>query len=473
LDCVFLISLITRFDVEWACEGVTIICVGVCTCAWRRVNLARTVEEQADAFWRFCDRHRRVLNVFVRNNPELLKGSLYALVRHPQKILDFENKTMYFRAELKRQYALSQQRRRHPTGGLRLNVRRSNVFADSVHAFKRAPADQVKGRLHVQFQGEEGIDAGGVTRDWFSVMGREIFNAQYALFSPSAINPNVFQPNPFSDLNPDHLAFFEFVGRFVGKAIYDGNLIDAYFTRSFYAHILGQQPSIADMESIDPAFYKSLRWMLENPIEGVLDQTFSMEVDRFGETVTVDLVPNGRNLAVTDENKEEYVHLVTAQRMTKDIQRQIDAFRSGFFEIIPQDAIAIFTEQEMELLTCGLPDIDLDDMRAHTEYRGYTVQHPVVQWFWQVVCAMDREERALLLQFVTGTSRVPIHGFAQLQGMHGPQRFALQAAPADDDRLPAAHTCFNQLDLPAYSSRAVLREKLLYAIRHGEGFGFA
>jgi E3 ubiquitin-protein ligase HUWE1 len=110
-----------------------------------------------------------------------------------------------------------------------------------------------------QFEGEEGVDAGGVTREWFLMMSRQIFNPNYALFRPSSINSNVFQPNPLSSLNPDHLAFFEFVGRFIGKAIYDGHLIDAYFTRSFYKHILGVQPTFADMESIDPEFYKSLK----------------------------------------------------------------------------------------------------------------------------------------------------------------------------------------------------------------------
>lgn len=154
-----------------------------------------------------------------------------------------------------------------------------------------------------QFQGEEAVDAGGVTREWFLVMSRQIFNAGYALFSPSSTNSNVFQPNPLSSVNPDHLQYFAFVGRLIGKAIVDGHMIDAYFTRSFYKHILGAQPTFADMESIDPEVYKSLKWMLENPIEDVIEQTFSVETDFLGDIKVVDLIPNGRNIQVTDENK--------------------------------------------------------------------------------------------------------------------------------------------------------------------------
>ena len=133
---------------------------------------------------------------------------------------------------------------------------------------------------------------------------------------------------------------------------------------------------------------------------------------------------------------------------------------------------AIFTEAELELMICGLPDVDVGDMRKHTEYKGWKESDNVVQWFWQIVNEMDQSDRAQLLQFVTGTSKVPLEGFGKLQGMSGITRFTIQRA-AGTDRLPIAHTCFNQLDLGDYTSLEVMREKMLLAFREGsQGFAF-
>jgi len=301
----------------------------------------------------------------------------------------------------------------------------------------------------------------------------------YALFRAAADNPSVFQPNKNSDINPEHLSFFRFVGRFVGKAIYDGQNLDAYFTRSFYKHLLGIKPSFQDIESFDPAMFKSLKWIRDSPVDESLGVVFSTEVDEFGVSKTIELRPKGLDIAVTDQNKMEYLQLITEYVTSLSIQRQIDAFLSGFRELIPAHMISMFNEQEMELLISGLPEVDLNDLKANTEYRGWdssntkaAEMHPTIQWFWQVVTDFDQEERALLLLFVTGTSKVPIDGFKALQGMDGPTRFTIQKG-AGKDRLPAAHTCFNQLDLPEYSSLDVLREKLLIALHEGsQGYSF-
>lgn len=149
--------------------------------------------------------------------------------------------------------------------------------------------------------------------------------------------------------------------------------------------------------------------------------------------------PNGRNIPVTEENKHEYVKLVSEQRLTLAIKDQIKAFLGGFHEIIPAQLVSIFNEQELELLISGLPDIDLDDWKNNTEYSGYTASSPQVQWFWRAVRSYDQEERAKLLQFATGTSKVPLEGFSALQGANGVQRFQIHKDYATN-RLPSAHT---------------------------------
>lgn len=423
-------------------------------------------EAMEDNFFAFTEKHRKILNIMVRQNPSLMSGSFALLVRNP-KVLDFDNKKNYFTQQLHKG------RRDHYTP-LSLSVRRNSVFEDSFRYFSRKTGPEVKhGKLNVRFNNEEGIDAGGVTREWFQVLARAMFNPDYALFQPCAADRTTYQPNRMSYVNPDHLSFFKFVGRIIGKAIYDGRLLDAYFTRSFYKHILGKPVDYRDLESIDPEYFKSLEWMLNNDITDILDLTFSVDDEEFGETKVIDLKPNGTNIAVTEANKQEYVRLVTEQRLTKSIRSQIDAFLDGFNEIIPADLIRIFSEQELELLISGLPDIDVDAWKNNTELHGYSSGDAVIQWWWRAVRSFDQTEKAKLLQFITGTSKVPLEGFAHLQGVQGTQRFNIHKAYGAD-RLPAAHTCFNQLDLPQYDSYEKLRSSLLLAMNEGgEGFGFA
>jgi len=311
-----------------------------------------------------------------------------------------------------------------------------------------------------------------VTREWFLVLSREIFNQDYALFNKS-VNSLTYMPNPFSHLNHNHVGYFQFVGRIIGKALYDGQLIDAYFTRSFYKHMLGLEVNYHDLEAVDADYYKNLVWMLENDITGILDLTFSSEDDELGRTEIYDLKPDGRNVAVTEENKFEYVDLIAKHKLTTAIDMQKRAFLEGFRELIPANLVSIFTENELELLMCGLPEIDMEDLRANTEYTGYQESSVVAQWFWRAAMSLSREDKARLLMFITGTSKVPLEGFKALQGMNGPQKFNIHKAYGIQDRLPSAHTCFNQLDLPEYDSYERLRKQLLFAIREGsEGFGF-
>ncbi|XVF70904.1 hypothetical protein PTKIN_Ptkin11bG0199900 [Pterospermum kingtungense] len=423
-------------------------------------------------FARFAEKHRRLLNAFVRQNPGLLEKSLSMLLKAP-RLIDFDNKRAYFRSRIR------QQHEQHLAGPLRISVRRAYVLEDSYNQLRMRPTQDLKGRLNVQFQGEEGIDAGGLTREWYQLLSRVIFDKGALLFTTVGNNAT-FQPNPNSVYQTEHLSYFKFVGRVVAKALFDGQLLDVYFTRSFYKHILGVKVTYHDIEAVDPDYYKNLKWMLENDVSDIPDLTFSMDADEekhilYEKTEVTDyeLKPGGRNIRVTEETKHEYVDLVADHILTNAIRPQINSFLEGFNELVPRELISIFNDKELELLISGLPEIDLDDLKANAEYTGYTAASPIVQWFWEVVKAFNKEDMARLLQFVTGTSKVPLEGFKALQGISGPQRFQIHKAYGAPERLPSAHTCFNQLDLPEYSSKEQLQERLLLAIHEAsEGFGF-
>jgi E3 ubiquitin-protein ligase HUWE1 len=399
-----------------------------------------------------------------------MNGNLSILAKN-SKVLEFDNKRNYFNRKLHTRADRSQ-----PHGNsLQLAVRRDHVFLDSYKALYYKSGDEIKnGKLNIRFNGEEGIDAGGVSREWFAVMARQMFNPDYALFNPVASDRTTFHPNKLSGINDEHLSFFKFIGRVIGKALYEGRLLDAHFSRAVYRRMLGKSVSLKDMETLDLDYYRSLVWILENDITDVTFETFSAEVEAFGVTETVDLIPGGRDIAVTEENKQEYVRLVVEHRLIKSVEAQLDAFLGGFHDIVPSELVSIFNEQELELLISGLPDIDVDDWKNTTEYHNYQATSPQIQWFWRAVKSFDEEERAKLLQFVTGTSKVPLNGFKELEGMNGFAKFNIHRDYSSKDKLPTSHTCFNQLDLPEYESYEHLRQQLYTAVTAGnEYFGFA
>jgi E3 ubiquitin-protein ligase HUWE1 len=230
-------------------------------------------ESMEDLFVSFTDAHRKVLNLMVRNNPSLMSGSFSLLVHNP-RVLDFDNKRNYFTQQLHRR-----PHSREHQGTLQLNVRRARVFEDSFQYLQRKTGEQIKyGKLSVRFYDEEGVDAGGVTREWFQILARQMFDPNNALFQPCAADRLTYQPNKNSWVNPEHLSFFKFVGRIIGKAIYDGRLLDAYFAKSIYRQLLGKPVDYRDVEWVDPEYYNSLCWILNND-PTPLDLTFSVEAD--------------------------------------------------------------------------------------------------------------------------------------------------------------------------------------------------
>lgn len=417
-------------------------------------------------FYSFTDEHKKILNQMVRTNPNLMSGPFGMLVRNPG-VLEFDNKKSYFDRKL------------HEDQGSRpalsISVRRSQVFLDSYRALFFKSKDEFKNsKLEVNFRGESGIDAGGVTREWYQVLSRQMFNPDYALFIPVASDETTFHPNRTSYVNPEHLSFFKFIGKMISKAIFDNCFLDCHFSRAVYKRILGKPVSLKDMETLDLGYFKSLIWMLENDITDVITEDFSVETDDYGEHKVIDLIPNGRNIAVTEDNKQEYVRLVVEYRLQESVTEQMENFLQGFHEIIPRELISIFDEQELELLISGLPDIDVNDWQNNTIYVNYSPSSIQIQWFWRAVMSFDNEERAKLLQFATGTSKVPLNGFKEMTGANGICKFSIHRDYGNTDRLPSSHTCFNQIDLPAYDSYETLRGSLLLAVTEGhEGFGFA
>uniref|UniRef100_A0A667YQJ3 E3 ubiquitin-protein ligase n=1 Tax=Myripristis murdjan TaxID=586833 RepID=A0A667YQJ3_9TELE len=354
---------------------------------------------------------------------------------------------------------------------VKISVSRQTLFEDSFQQIMNVKPYDLRRRLYIIMRGEEGLDYGGIAREWFFLLSHEVLNPMYCLFEYAGKNNYCLQINPASSINPDHLTYFRFIGRFIAMALYHGKFIDTGFTLPFYKRMLNKKPTLKDLESIDPEFYNSIVWVKENSLaECGVELYFAQDMEILGKVSTHQLKDDGENELVTEENKEEYISLLTDWRFTRGVEEQTKAFLDGFNEVVPLEWLRYFDEKELELMLCGMQEIDLADWQKNTIYRHYTKNSKQIHWFWQVVKEMDNEKRIRLLQFVTGTCRLPVGGFAELIGSNGPQKFCIDKV-GKETWLPRSHTCFNRLDLPPYRSLEQLREKLLFAIEETEGFG--
>ncbi|XP_034021949.1 E3 ubiquitin-protein ligase Itchy-like isoform X2 [Thalassophryne amazonica] len=377
-------------------------------------------------------------------------------------VRDFKAKVQYFRFWCQ-QLAMPQH--------VKITVSRKTLFEDSFQQIMSFHPQDLKRRLWIIFPGEEGLDYGGVAREWFFLLSHEVLNPMYCLFEYAGKDNYCLQINPASYINPDHLKYFKFIGRFIAMALFHGKFIDTGFSLPFYKRILNKPLALKDLESIDPEFYNSLIWIKDNNIEECcLEMFFSVDKEILGEITTHELKPDGGNILVTEENKEEYIRLVAEWRLSRGVEEQSQAFFEGFNEVLPQQYLQYFDAKELEVMLCGMQEIDLMDWQRNTIYRHYARSSKQIMWFWQFVKEMDNEKRMRLLQFVTGTCRLPVGGFADLMGSNGPQKFCIEKV-GKENWLPRSHTCFNRLDLPPYKSYEQLTEKLMFAIEETEGFG--
>ncbi|GMT20872.1 hypothetical protein PFISCL1PPCAC_12169, partial [Pristionchus fissidentatus] len=318
-----------------------------------------------------------------------------------------------------------------------------------------------KAKLTIAFDDEDGLDYGGPSRELFFLLSRELFNPYYGLFEYTAPDRYIVSISPMSASVDNNQSWMELAGRVLGLSLVHRCLIDTFFTRTFYKMLLELPFVLEDLESVDPEFCRSLKWIRDNRISEEQGFTFSVTQEIAGEVTEKELLPNGRELPVTDVNKEEFIQLMLRWRVERGVQPQSRALLRGLHQIIDRDFLRVFTVDQLELVLSGSVEIDLDDWLNWTEYKGgYSEHHVVIRWFWDTVEEMSNADRLKLLQFVTGTASVPYEGFRALRGSTGLKKFTIERW-GEPYSLPRAHTCFNRLDLPSYPSRRTLREKLM------------
>jgi len=366
-------------------------------------------------------------------------------------------------------------------GHMRMNVRREFLLGDSVSGVMGLSQKDLRKVWRLEFIGEEGIDAGGLTREWYQLITEELFNPESGLWIFSQTNQMCMQINPASGLiNEEHLVYFRFLGRIMGKALFDRQLVAGHMVRHLYKHILGWPVTFDDLKLIDEDVHKNMMDLLDLDEDGLEESylDFTVTESVMGIVETIDLIPNGEDTDLALDNLPEYLEAYMKYKLVGNVQPQLTEILLGFFDVIPEPLMTIFDFQELELLMCGLPTISIEDWKKHTlytgEFDGTHGNNQWCQWFWEIVeDDFDDETKARLLQFVTGTSGVPSGGFAVLQGNDGNVRkFTVHGVNADTCLYPHAHTCFNRIDLPTAANKEELHERLKFSVQMAStGFG--
>ncbi|XP_051882395.1 ubiquitin-protein ligase E3A [Pristis pectinata] len=373
---------------------------------------------------------------------------------------------MYSERRITVLYSLVQGQQLNPY--LRLKVRRDHIIDDALVRLEMIamenPAD-LKKQLYVEFEGEQGVDEGGVSKEFFQLVVEEIFNPDIGMFTYDE-STKLFWFNTSSFETEGQ---FTLIGIVLGLAIYNNCILDVHFPMVVYRKLLGKKGTLRDLEDSHPVLYQSLKELLEydGSVEDDMMITFQIsQTDLFGTPVMCDLKENGNQIPVTNENRMEFVDLYTDYILNKSVEKQFKAFRRGFHMVTNESPLKyLFRPEEIELLVCGSPNLDFQALEDTTEYDGgYSKDSRIVREFWEIVHAFSEEQKRLFLQFTTGTDRAPVGGLGKLKmiiAKNGP----------DSERLPTSHTCFNVLLLPEYCSKEKLSERLLKAITYAKGFG--
>jgi len=322
----------------------------------------------------------------------------------------------------------------------------------------------LKKPLKIVFLGEDGIDEGGVRKEFFQLLTARLFDPQCGMFQYSeASRLHWFNPNSFENMQE-----FRLIGIMFGLAIYNSVILEIRFPLAIYKKMLGLPVGLGDLRQLDPELHKGLCDLLTYPdpdaIEETYGRTFAVQAEVYGAQMLIPLKPGGETIPLTKDNREEYVRLYASYLLEDSIRKQYDAFNGGFREVCSADMLQMFRPEELELLVCGSPELDFQGLERECRYDGFTKDSPTVRNFWAVVHGMDEAEGKRLLRFCTGSDRVPIRGLASLP-------FVLARNGDDSDMLPTAHTCFNHLLLPDYATKEKLKAKLLLAMNNCTGFG--
>lgn len=374
------------------------------------------------------------------------------------KELSFEDKQKWFKLQIEKY-------RIHWTYGAdHLEISEKNLVNSALQNIKKVNLHK---EVKIVFEEEKNVnDAGGLLREFIHLLCIELFKPERGLFVKTDTDEVIYTINPRAANTKENLDLYKLLGRFIGKAIFEQMTIPVQLDRLLLKQIIGAEFTLDDLTTLDKPLYNSLKFIKENQIDGqeVFEEFFVAYDPLTGEEV--ELITDGSNVLICDENKEEYIKLKLQWLGKTSIEQKLTAFLDGLFMVIPKDQFQVFTVEELEMILNGIPFIDINDWEHNTVYKGsYYKGHQVIRWFWQVMRELNQEQLSKFYHFCTGSSRLPVEGFRALQSNRGENcKFNIESVKYTKGSTGlVAHTCFNRLELPMYPSKELVKEHI-YAI---------
>uniref|UniRef100_J3S1J2 Putative E3 ubiquitin-protein ligase HERC4-like n=1 Tax=Crotalus adamanteus TaxID=8729 RepID=J3S1J2_CROAD len=344
-----------------------------------------------------------------------------------------------------------------------LIVRRENIVGDAMEVLRKTQNLDYKKPLKVIFVGEEAVDAGGVRKEFFLLIMRELLDPKYGMFRYDENSRLIW----FSDKTFEDSDLFHLIGVVCGLAIYNFTIVELHFPLALYKKLLNKKPSLEDLKELMPDVGRSMQQLLDYPEDDVEDTfclNFTITVENFGATEVKELIPNGADIPVVKQNRQEFVDAYVDYIFNKSVASLYDAFHEGFHKVCGGKVLQLFEPNELQAMVIGNTNYDWKELEKNTQYKGeYWAEHPTIKLFWEVFHELPLEKKKQFLLFLTGSDRIPILGMKSLS-------LIIQPTGGGDGYLPVSHTCFNLLDLPKYTNKEILRSKLIQAIDHCEGF---
>lgn len=344
-----------------------------------------------------------------------------------------------------------------------LKVHRDNLIRDTMRQLQMKNGSDYKKPLKIQFIGEDGIDEGGVKKEFFQLMIEQLFDPQYGMFEYMEETRTYW----FLHHSLESVQEFELIGILLGLAIYNRVLLNVRFPDLVYKKLMQKSLDLKDFTNVFPEMGKALSHLLEfeGDVQSTYCRNFTASYKVFGETRVDELKKGGADIELTNDNRKEYVDLYIKYKLDKSIQKQFNAFYKGFILVCGGPPLKLFRWEEIKLLVCGHPTLDFEALEETCRYEdGYTADSKVVEYFWEVIGELALEDKKKFLFFCSGSDRAPIKGLGRLN-------FVISRQGPDSDRLPSAHTCFNHLLLPEYDTKEKLKKLLLLALENSKGFG--
>ncbi|XP_035993454.1 probable E3 ubiquitin-protein ligase HERC3 isoform X3 [Fundulus heteroclitus] len=344
-----------------------------------------------------------------------------------------------------------------------LHVRRNHLVSDTLRELTMYSDVDLKKPLKVIFDGEEAVDAGGVTKEFFLLLLKELLDPVYGMFTHyKDSNLLWFSDKCFVEQN-----WFHLIGIICGLAIYNSTVVDLHFPLALYKKLLDVPPSLEDFKELSPTEARSLQQLLDydgGDVEDTFLLNFAITRENYGMTEIKELVPGGESIAVDKNNRKEFVEAYLRYVFSDSVCEQYSAFSAGFLKVCGGEILSLFQPSELMAMVVGNSNYNWEEMEKNAVYKGeYTAAHPTVRFFWEVFHEFPLEKKKQFLLFLTGSDRIPIHGMESL-------RIVIQSTTAEEHYLPVAHTCYNLLDMPRYQTKEILRRRLTQAVEQYEGF---